>query len=157
MKKVILIITTLIWLTNPSLLASQAVTTCSTVSGEITDVVGDHAGRGWCLMTPESMQIKVHFIGLCRSEPTWENFDIICDQLFNSSSGKLATISKDAAFPLIDDISIQKAHTRTQRFLLIVVYATHLWLNSPRRGEESLEILTLTILPVKYAGRLKCL
>lgn len=138
MKKVILIITTLLWLTNPSLLASQAVTTCSTVSGEITDVVGDHQGRGWCLMTPESMQIKVHFIGLCRSEPTWENFDTICDQLFSSSSGKLATISKDAAFPLIGDMSIPEGtytHAaifidRSIRHSSVVNFAT------PRRGKS---------------------
>ena len=131
-------IATLLLLANPSLLAAQAVTTCSTVSGEITDVVGDHPGRGWCLMTPESMQIKVHFIGLCRSEPTWENFDTICDQLFSSSSGKLATISKDAAFPLIDNMSIPEGtytHAaifidRSIRHSSVVKFAT------PRRGKS---------------------
>ena len=92
-------------------------TTYSTVSGEITDVVGDHAGRGWCLMTLNRANKSTSSV--FASEPTWENFDIICDQLFNSSSGKLATISKDAAFPLIDDISIPES-TYTQRFLLIM-------------------------------------
>ena len=133
-----MMITTLLLLGNPSILASQAVTTCSIVSGEITDVVGDHPGRGWCLMTPESMQIKVHFIGLCRNEPTWENFDTICDRLFSSSSGKLATISKNAAFPLIDDISIPEGtytHAaifidRSIRHSSVVKFAT------PRRGKS---------------------
>ena len=138
MRNIVMMITTLLLLANPSLLAAQAVTTCSTVSGEITDVVGDHPGRGWCLMTPESMQIKVHFIGLCRSEPTWENFDTICDQLFSSSSGKLATISKDAAFPLIENISIPEGtytHAaifidRSIRHSSVVKFAT------PRRGKS---------------------
>jgi len=138
MKKVLMIITTLLLLTNPSLLASEAVTPCKTVSGEITDVVGDHPERGWCLMTPESMQIKVHFIGLCTSEPTWENFDTICDQLFSSSSGELATISKNAAFPLINGISIPEGtytHAaifidRSIRHSSVVTFAT------PRRGKS---------------------
>ena len=89
--------------------AANATTPCNlNGQGEITETVSDRPARGWCLITPQAMQIKIHYLGLCKNQPSWQNFDSQCEQLFSSDVGQLVTVSKDDPFDLNSQISISE-------------------------------------------------
>lgn len=119
---------------------AYAQSACGSVNGEIT-TLGDSAevaGLGWCLITPERMQIKLHFIGLCTTAPTWQNFDTVCEEVFSSNSGTLATIEKGAPLPLVGEISIPEGNY-THAAIFIgnqIKHASLIKFNSNRIGQQ---------------------
>ena len=113
---------------------------CGSLNGEITTLgnSAEVAGLGWCLITPERMQIKLHFIGLCSSAPTWQNFDTVCDQIFSSDSGTLVTIEKNTPLPLLNEISIPEGNY-THAAIFIgnqIKHASLIKFNSNRVGQQ---------------------
>ena len=90
---------------------AQAV--CPSVNGEITTLgnsaeVTGFGGIGWCLITPEKMQIELDYIGLCKSQPAWNTYLTDCNEVFSSSPARLTTISKETPFDLGTEISIEE-------------------------------------------------
>ena len=138
MRKYCYIILSVIWVTAPATAFAQAISPCNIVSGEITDEVSDHPGRGWCLITPEAMQIKLHFIGLCATEPDWDDYEAKCSQLFKSDQGQLVTVEKNKPLPLIDEISLVEG-TYSHAAIFIdrsIRHSSIVTFDSPRRGKS---------------------
>ena len=64
---------------------AQAQLLCSNYTnadGDITFIDGSSGASTACNLTPESMTINLHFIGLCTAEPTIANFRTACSSIF---------------------------------------------------------------------------
>jgi len=118
---------------------AQAV--CQSVNGEITTLgnsaeVTGFGGIGWCLITPEKMQIELDYIGLCKSQPAWNTYLTDCNEVFSSSPARLTTISKETPFDLGTEISIEEGE---YPYAVIVVsnkikHSSAIKFNSVRNG-----------------------
>ena len=122
---------------------AQAV--CPSVNGEITTLgnsaeVTGFGGIGWCLITPERMQISIDYIGLCKSAPAYNTYLTDCQKVFSSSPPRLATISKDTPLDIGPEISIEEG---TYSHAVIVVsnvikHASAIKFNGTRHGYGSM-------------------
>ena len=71
-----------------------------------------------CLITPQSMTIDLHFIGLCKEQPTIANFRTVCSSLFTSTTGETKTISTTTSANLMNDVTLDEG-TYTHAAILI--------------------------------------
>ena len=117
---------------------------CGTLNGEVTtlgstsDVTG-FGGIGWCLITPQRMQISIDYIGLCKTQPEYNTYLTDCQKVFSSSPPRLTTISKSAPLDLGTEISIEEG---TYSHAVIVVsneikHASAIKFNGTRHGYGS--------------------
>ena len=75
---------------------AQAQLLCSNYTnadGDITFIDGSSGASTACNLTPESMTINLHFIGLCTAEPTIANFRTACSSIFTSNPGESKKIT----------------------------------------------------------------
>ena len=119
-------------------LSAKAQSPCTTVNGEITSTGDSSAPLYWCLMTPEEMQVKVHYIGMCKVAPTYANFESVCEPLFSSTAGTQVTVGKNQPFSLVDEISITEGtYTHAAMFVdKTIRHKSIVTFSSPRRGKS---------------------
>ena len=74
--------------------------------GDITFIDGSSGVSTACNLTPESMTINLHFIGLCTAEPTIANFRTACSSIFTSNTGESKTITTTTSSNLMNDVTL---------------------------------------------------
>ena len=78
--------------------------------GTITYTDDSNGALTACNLTPDSMTIILHFIGLCTSEPTIANFRTACSSLFSSSTGESKKITTTSSANLMNDVTITEGN-----------------------------------------------
>ena len=78
--------------------------------GTITYTDDSSGASTACNLTPDSMTIILHFIGLCTSEPTIANFRTACSSLFSSSTGESKKITTTSSANLMNDVTITEGN-----------------------------------------------
>ena len=76
--------------------------------GTITYTDDSSGASTACNLTPDSMTINLHFIGLCTAEPTIANFRTACSSIFTSSNGESKKITTTSSANLMNDVTITR-------------------------------------------------
>ena len=106
-KKITFPLLVLIWLMNFT--GVQAQLLCSNYTnadGDITFIDGSSGLSTACNLTPDSMTINLHFIGLCTAEPTIANFRTACSSIFTSNTGESKKITTTTSANLTNDVTL---------------------------------------------------
>ena len=78
--------------------------------GTITYTDDSSGASTACNLTPDSMTINLHFIGLCTSEPTIANFRTACSSIFTSNTGEAKKITTTSSANLMNDVTITEGN-----------------------------------------------
>jgi len=78
--------------------------------GAITYTDDSSGASTACNLTPDSMTINLHFIGLCTAEPTIANFRTACSSIFTSSTGESKKITTTTSANLTNDVTITEGN-----------------------------------------------
>ena len=86
-------------------------------SGRVTNI--DAGGSNdFCRLSAKEFMIEAKYAGLCTSSPSEANYRSVCTALFDNPAGQNLTITPNASFPLVGEISIPEG-TYTHAWILV--------------------------------------
>ena len=64
----------------------------------------------FCRLTPDVVNIIVYYVGLCREQPSVQNFRSVCSPLLDIGAGKEVSLSLNSQTNLVDEVSLSEGN-----------------------------------------------